>query len=59
MPGGCKGHGFRDFVKGLKTLRKRLGSGGGGGVGAVEETHVMISNGRIQYDSNKQTSTYG
>jgi translation initiation factor 1 (eIF-1/SUI1) len=49
VPGGCKGHGFRDFAKGLKTLRKRLGSGG-----AVEETHVMISNGRIQYDSNKQ-----
>ena len=29
MPGGYKGCCFRDFAKGLKTLRKRLGFGGG------------------------------
>jgi len=31
VPGGYKGCCFRDFAEGLKTLRKRLGFGGGGG----------------------------
>jgi hypothetical protein len=54
VPGGYKGCCFRDFAKGLKTLRKRLGFGGG----AVEKMYAMAASGRIHFDY-KQTNNNG
>ena len=50
VPGGCKGCCFRDFAKGSKTLRKRLGFWGGAVDkyyichGRYAAEYIMISN---------------